>query len=93
MCVDLNDLNKAFPKDNHPLPKIDGLVDSTTAHELLYYTSAGYNPTSMAEKHRIHTTFVTAQGVYNYKMMPFGIKGRHINEQSTKSSRNNLEEM
>ena len=28
MCVDFIDLNKAYSKDNFPLPRIDGLVDS-----------------------------------------------------------------
>ena len=29
MCVDFRDLNKAFPKDDFPLPHIDVLVDNT----------------------------------------------------------------
>ena len=37
MCVDFTDLNKVCPKDNHPLPKIDRLVDSTAGHELLIF--------------------------------------------------------
>ena len=32
MCVDFTDLNKAYPKDSYPLPRIDTLVDSTTRH-------------------------------------------------------------
>ena len=35
MCVDFTDLNKACPKDDYPLPKIDRLVDSTTGHVFL----------------------------------------------------------
>ena len=35
MCVDFSDLNKAFPKDSYPLPRIDQLVDSTAGHRLL----------------------------------------------------------
>ena len=27
MCVDFTDLNKVFPKDSYPLPRIDQLVD------------------------------------------------------------------
>ncbi|XP_020421432.1 uncharacterized protein LOC109949728 [Prunus persica] len=30
VCVDYTDLNKACPKDNFPLPRIDQLVDSTS---------------------------------------------------------------
>ena len=32
MCVDFTDLNKAFPKDSYPLPRIDQLVNLTVGH-------------------------------------------------------------
>ena len=32
MCMDFTDLNKVYPKDSYPLPKVDILVDSTTRH-------------------------------------------------------------
>jgi hypothetical protein len=35
MCVDFTDLNKACPKDNYPLYKIDKLVDLTAGYEFL----------------------------------------------------------
>ena len=35
MCVDYQDLNKASPKDDFPLPHIDILVDNTENHALL----------------------------------------------------------
>ena len=28
MCMDFSDVNKACPKDNYPLPRVDILVDS-----------------------------------------------------------------
>ena len=31
-CIDVTDLNKAYPKDPFPLPKIDQLVDTTSSH-------------------------------------------------------------
>ncbi|XP_073057316.1 uncharacterized protein [Primulina eburnea] len=34
-CGDFRDLNKAFPKDDYPLPRIDHLEDSTSGFELL----------------------------------------------------------
>ena len=45
MCVDFADLNKSYPKDSFPLPRIDQLVDSTTEHKLLMFMDAfsGYN--------------------------------------------------
>ena len=32
MCVNFTDPNRACPKDNYPLPRIDTLVDSTAKH-------------------------------------------------------------
>jgi hypothetical protein len=31
MCIDFTDLNKAYPKDEFPLPRIYSLVDATTS--------------------------------------------------------------
>ena len=45
MCIDFTDLNKACPKDNYSLPRVDILVDSTAQHQLLSFkdTFFGYN--------------------------------------------------
>jgi len=32
VCVDFTDLNKAYPKDPFPLPRIDQLMDATVGH-------------------------------------------------------------
>ena len=40
MCVDFMDLNKACPKDNFLLPRIDQLVDSIVGHKLLTFMDA-----------------------------------------------------
>ena len=76
MCVDFMDLNKACPKDSYPLPRIDTLVDSTTRHELLSFMDAfsGYNQIKMNEEDQERTSFVTSQGLFCYKVMPFGLK-------------------
>lgn len=61
MCVDFTDLNKACPKDNFPLPRIDLLVDSTAGHELLSFMDAfsGYNQNHMEEADQEKTAFIT----------------------------------
>ena len=76
MCVDFTDLNKACPKDNYPLPRIDTLVDSTARHQLLSFMDAfsGYNQIMMDESDQEKTSFVTSQGLFSYKVMPFGLK-------------------
>ena len=37
MCVDYTDLNKACPKDEYPLSRIDQIVNSTSRCELLCF--------------------------------------------------------
>ena len=43
--TEFTDLNKACPKDNFPLPRIDQLVDATAGHQLFTFIDAysGYN--------------------------------------------------
>ena len=76
MCINFTDLNKTCPKDSFPLPRIDQLVDSTVGHKLLTFMDAfsGYNQIKMAEEDQEKTTFITSQGLYCYRVMPFGLK-------------------
>ena len=76
MCIDCTDLNKACPKDSYPLPRIDTLVDSTARHQLLsfMYAFSGYNQIKMEEADQEKTSFITSQGLFYYKVMPFGLK-------------------
>ena len=76
MYVDFTDLNKACPKDSYPLPRIDQLVDSTVGHQLLSFMDSfsGYNQIKMDEADEEKTSFITSQGLFFYKVMPFGLK-------------------
>ena len=76
MCVDYTDVNKAFPKDEYSLPRIDQIVDSTSGRELLCFLDAysGYHQISMCIDDEEKTAFVTPFGVYCYIKMPFGLK-------------------
>ena len=76
MCIDFTNLNKACPKDSYPLPRVDVLVDSTTRHQLLSFMDAfsGYNQIRMHEDDQEKTSFVTSQGLFCYRIMPFGLK-------------------
>ncbi|KAK0599434.1 hypothetical protein LWI29_005254 [Acer saccharum] len=76
MCVDYTDLNRACPKDSFTLPKIDQLIDSTAGNKTLSFMDAfsGYNHITMHPSDQEKTSFITNQGLYCYKMMPFGLK-------------------
>ena len=76
LCIDFTDINKVWPKDSFPLPRIDLIVDATVGHELLSFMDAfsGYNQISMDPDDQEKTSFVTAQGTYCYRVMPFRLK-------------------
>ena len=76
MCVDFTNLNKACPKDEYSMPKIDRLVYSTSGHALLSFIDAnpGYQKILLATKDHPHTAFITPVGVYFYLVMPFRLK-------------------
>ena len=61
MCVDFRDLNKAFPKDDFPLPHIDVFVDNTVGSTLMSFMNGflGYNQIKMAPRDMTKTTFTT----------------------------------
>ena len=92
-------LNKTCPKDSFPLPRIDQLVDSTAGHKLLTFMDAfsGYNQIKMDEEDQEKTAFITSQGLYCYKVMPFGLKNagatyqRLVNQMFNKQIGRNME--
>ena len=83
MSVDFQDLNKASPKDDFPLPHIDILVDNTVGHALLSFMDgfSGYNQIKMAPEDMEKTSFITPWGTYCYKVMPFGLKNANATYQ------------
>ena len=99
ICVDFTDLNIACPKDSFPLPRIDQLVDLTAGHKLLTFMDAfsGYNQIRMAEEDQEKTFFITSQGLYCYKVMPFRLKNaratyqRLVNKMFSKQIGRNME--
>ncbi|WVZ95752.1 hypothetical protein U9M48_041476 [Paspalum notatum var. saurae] len=52
VCVDFQDLNRATPKDEYPMPVADILVDAAAGHKMMSFLdgSAGYNQIFMAEE-------------------------------------------
>ena len=83
LCIDFTNINKACPKDSFPLPRIDLIVDATAGHELLSFMDAfsGYNQISMDLDDQEKTSFVTAQGTYCYRVMPFRLKNAGVTYQ------------
>jgi hypothetical protein len=76
MCIDFTDLNKACPKDEFPLPRIDSIVDATASSELMSLLDcySGYRQIWMKKEDEPKTSFITPSGTYCYLRMPEGLK-------------------
>lgn len=74
-CVDYRHLNKVTRKDVYPLPRIDDALDCL--HGSAYFSSidlrSGYWQISVDDQDREKTAFVTPDGLYQFKVMPFGL--------------------
>lgn len=57
--MNFQDLKKAFPKDDFPLPSIDMIVDLTIGHEMLSLMDGffGYNQIKISPNDQHKTTF------------------------------------
>jgi hypothetical protein len=76
MCIDFTSLNKAYPKDNFPLPRINKIVDSAAGYEVMSLLDcfSGYHQIYMKEEDKASTSFITPFGTYCFVRMPEGLK-------------------
>jgi hypothetical protein len=66
MCIDFTSLNKACPKDNFSLSRIDKIVDSAAGCEVMSLLDcfSGYHQIYMKEEDKASTSFITCFGVW-----------------------------
>jgi hypothetical protein len=76
MCIDFTDLNKACPKDEFPLPRIDSLVDAAATSELMSLLDcySEYHQIWMKKEDEPKTSFIAPSGTYCYLRMPERLK-------------------
>jgi hypothetical protein len=76
MCIDFTSLNKACPKDNFPLPRIDKIVNSAAGCEVMSLLDcfSSYHQIYMKEEDKASTIFITPFGTYCFVRMPKGLK-------------------
>lgn len=74
-CVDYRGLNDRTVKDVYPLPRCDDLL--AALHGKKYFSAmdleSGYWQTPVREQDRPLTAFITPEGLWEYKNMPFGL--------------------
>jgi hypothetical protein len=78
-CVDYRKLNAVTKKHSYPLPQVTDLIDSlgTKEGKKKYYSqldlASAYWSVKVNEEDREKTAFVTKQGLFEWKVMPFGL--------------------
>ena len=74
-CMDYHRLNAVTRKDVYPLPRIDSLLDQLSGKRIFSTPGArtGYWQIRLEEKSVEKTAFVTMDGLYEFRVMPFGV--------------------
>jgi hypothetical protein len=76
MCIDYTDLNRHYPKDPFPLPRIDQVVDSIAGSALVCFLDcySGYHQIDLKLSDQDKTAFITPHDLYCYTAMTFDLK-------------------
>ncbi|KAL0901934.1 hypothetical protein ABMA27_007079 [Loxostege sticticalis] len=75
LCVDYRELNRRTVKDHFPLPLIEDQIDQLSGSK--FFTSldltSGYYQIPLKPDCKYLTAFITPNGLYQFKRMPFGL--------------------
>ncbi|GBN71776.1 Retrovirus-related Pol polyprotein from transposon 297, partial [Araneus ventricosus] len=74
-CVDYRKLNEITIKDSYPLPRIDDTLDALNGSQWFSTLDfkSGYWQVEIQLEDKEKTTFTTGQGLWQFKVMPFGL--------------------
>ncbi|GFX89587.1 retrovirus-related Pol polyprotein from transposon 412 [Trichonephila clavipes] len=75
VCIDYRRLNRKLIKDNYPLPLIDDILDCLQNAKIFNTLDLknGFFHVAVNEMSRKFTSFVTHNGQYQFRRMPFGL--------------------
>jgi len=74
-CIDYRRLNSITRKDSYPLPRIQGSLEALGGAQCFSSRdlASGYWQVAVDPKDVEKTAFVTSNGLYQFKVMPFGL--------------------
>ena len=74
-CVDYRKLNHLIRKDAYPLPQVDMTLDTLAGSQWFSTMDllSGYWQVEIAESDCPKTAFTTTEGLFKFKVMPFGL--------------------
>ena len=74
-CVDYRKLNSVSRKDAYPLPRIDDTLDTLAGAQWFSTLDliSGYWQVEVDPRDRPKTAFCTTEGLFQFKVMPFGL--------------------
>ena len=74
-CIDYRKLNTISVKDAYPLPRIDDCLDALAGAKCFSTLdlASGYWQVGMTEEAKLKSAFVTNGGLFQWKVMPFGL--------------------
>ena len=88
-AVDFRDLNAVTEPINFPLPRLEDVIDSVGENNSKIFTvldlRAGFHQLPLEESTAHKTTFVTHNGSYSFKRIPYGIRNGPIAFQTAMS--------
>lgn len=76
MCIEFTSLNKACPKDEFPLPRIDKIIDYASGCEVMSLLDCffGYHKIYLSEQDKANANFITPFSTYCFVRMPECLK-------------------
>ena len=74
-CVDYRRVNSVTKKDAYPLPRVDDTLDTLAGSQVFTTLDliSGYWQVEVKPEDREKTAFCTSEGLFEFKVMPFGL--------------------